>query len=103
MQPSTQPQRPSAPPSHPAALSFEQAAGERLLGRYDFEGGGSVRVVLSGEMETDEALDMVETLIALKRAELARRKRLDSSATKTTGTSLQIASSEGHRRDGRCA
>lgn len=48
---------------------------QRLLARYDFEGGGHVEVRVTGEVDTDSALDMVETLIQLKRKELERRTR----------------------------
>lgn len=41
---------------------------------YDFEGGAFVKIVFSGDIETEEALDMVEILIDLKRKELQRRK-----------------------------
>ena len=46
---------------------------ERPIGRYDYEGGGYVRIAASGDIDTEEALDMVETLIRLKRAELKRK------------------------------
>lgn len=45
---------------------------ERPIGRYDFEGGAYVRIAVSGDLTTDEALDMVETIVKLKRAELGR-------------------------------
>jgi hypothetical protein len=48
---------------------------ERTISRYDFEGGQHVRIMASEEIETEEALDMVETMIELKRKELARKKR----------------------------
>jgi hypothetical protein len=48
--------------------------GERPIGRYDYEDGSYVRIVSGGNLDTEEALDMVETLIALKRTELKRRK-----------------------------
>lgn len=47
---------------------------ERPIGRYDYEDGSYVRIIASGEIDTEEALQMVETLIDLKRKELARRK-----------------------------
>jgi hypothetical protein len=47
---------------------------ERPIGRYDFEDGSYVRIVAGGEIDTEEALEMVETLIDLKRKEIARRK-----------------------------
>lgn len=58
-------------------LAVENA--ERSIGRYDFEDGSYVRIVAHGEVDTETILEMVkemtETLIALKRKELARRKR----------------------------
>jgi hypothetical protein len=47
----------------------------RQIGRYDFEDGGFVKIVGSVEIDTEDALDMVETIISLKRAEIARRKQ----------------------------
>lgn len=47
---------------------------ERPIGRYDFEGGAYVRIAASGEIDTETALDMVQTLIDLKRKELLRKK-----------------------------
>jgi hypothetical protein len=47
----------------------------RQVGRYDFEEGGFVKIVASPEIDTEEALNMVETIIQLKRAEIERRKR----------------------------
>ncbi len=52
-----------------------QPAQERSIGRYDFEGGAYVRIVASDDLDTAEALDMVETLIALKRKELERTNK----------------------------
>lgn len=63
--------------SPPKAEALE---GERSLGRYDFEGGRHVRIVASDNLNTEEALDMAETLIELKRKELARKKSLAISA-----------------------
>ncbi|MCB2100131.1 MAG: hypothetical protein KDE22_04630 [Rhodobacterales bacterium] len=47
---------------------------ERPLARYDFEGGGYIRISAGGNVDTEEALDMAETMIKLKRAEIAKRK-----------------------------
>ena len=46
----------------------------RQIAQYDFEDGGFVRIVSSPDIETEDALGMVETMIQLKRAEIARRK-----------------------------
>lgn len=48
---------------------------ERAIGRYDFEGGGYIRILTGGDIATEEALDMAETIIDLKRKEIERRKR----------------------------
>lgn len=53
--------------------SSPQLAG-RSLGRYDFEGGGFIQILSGGEIETEAALDMAETLIRLKRAEIESLK-----------------------------
>ena len=55
----------------------DYARAERLLGIWHFEGGGFVRIEMSGDATTEEALDMVETLIRIKREELQRRAALD--------------------------
>jgi hypothetical protein len=47
---------------------------ERTIGRYDFEDGGYVRILAAGGLDTEAALEMAETLIAMKRAEMRRRK-----------------------------
>jgi hypothetical protein len=46
----------------------------RQIGRYDFEDGGFVKIIASQEIDTEEALSMVETIVALKRKEIERRK-----------------------------
>ncbi len=45
---------------------------QRQLGRYDFEDGSYVQIVASGPVETEEALDMIKTIVELKRKELQR-------------------------------
>lgn len=60
----------------PMAQPLTLLAGERPIGRYDFEGGAYVRIAASGEIDTETALDMVQTLIDLKRRELARRNKV---------------------------
>lgn len=64
----------SSQPSH-QVVNFvpELSTDERPIGRYDFEGGAYVRIVVGGDMDTESVLDMAETLIDLKRKELARR------------------------------
>lgn len=47
---------------------------ERFLGCYYFEDGGYVRIVAGGGVDSKIALDMAETLIALKRDELKDAK-----------------------------
>lgn len=75
MSPSPQPQAPQAQTIQPPPPVYVPVgANERSLGRYDFEDGGYVRLAISGEMDTEAALDMIETLVELKRKELARRK-----------------------------
>lgn len=67
----------------PLAFSTHQAVQKimsnqedgRQIGRYDFEDGGFVKVSASPEIDTEEALNMVETIIKLKRAEIERRKQ----------------------------
>jgi len=44
---------------------------DRALGTYHFEGGGFVAIVVGGNVETAEAINMAEQLIDLKRKELA--------------------------------
>lgn len=54
----------------------------RQIGRYDFEDGGFVRIIASPDLDTEEALAMVETIIDLKRKELAARKKRTSEVPK---------------------
>lgn len=74
-----------AAPSHTTAPSQPippqspiLAGNERPIGRYDFEGGAYVRIAASGEIDTETALDMVQTLIDLKRKELARKNAVSN-------------------------
>ena len=46
----------------------------RQIARYDFEGGSFVEVVFSSDIDIEEALETIEAMIRLKRAEIARRK-----------------------------
>jgi hypothetical protein len=59
----------------------KMVADERPIGRYDYEDGSYIRIMAHGEIDTEEALEMVETLIALKRKELERRKTVVASRT----------------------
>lgn len=52
------------PPSFPGKT-------DRVLAHYEFESGGNVRIVMSGPVSTQKALKMAETLLKLKREELA--------------------------------
>lgn len=72
MQMETTSTRMAAPPTVPVSPTI--FGGERPIGRYDYEGGGYVRIAVSGAIDTKEALDMVEILISLKRKELERTK-----------------------------
>jgi hypothetical protein len=60
------------------------ASRERPIGRYDYEDGSYVRIVVGGEVDTEAALEMVETLIDLKRKELKRRRPRDTVSTTNT-------------------
>jgi hypothetical protein len=50
---------------------LKMASFDRSLGIWEFEGGAFVQIVVGGDVATAEALDMVETLVALKRKELS--------------------------------
>ncbi len=43
----------------------------RCLGCWEFEGGGRVEIIVSGDITTERALAWAEKLIARKREELA--------------------------------
>lgn len=66
----------SAPPRSalPPSISVDMEESERQISRYDFEGGQYVRIIATKEIDTEEALDMAQTMIDLKRRELARKK-----------------------------
>jgi hypothetical protein len=68
---------PSASPSnqHLVANSLLIQGDGRQIGRYDFEEGGFVKITASPEIDTEEALSMVETIVQLKRKEIERRKQ----------------------------
>lgn len=46
----------------------------RVVGVYEFEGGGFIALVGSANVATEDALEMAEEIIRLKREELARIK-----------------------------
>lgn len=72
--------------------STEKFGEERAISRYDFEEGMYVRIVSSPGLDTEEALDMVETMVALKRKELARKK--------TSAVAVRPVDNEGDKIDG---
>lgn len=55
--------------------SFINQGTARQLGRYDFEGGAFVQLLAGGDIDTEAALDMIETLLKLKRAELKAKPK----------------------------
>lgn len=68
-----QPMQPSSAQSGTPVNSFTIQKNERLLGQWEFEGGGHVRIVASGDVDTGEALDMVDVLVGMRRKEVERR------------------------------
>lgn len=70
---SPSPSRPENPQPWMPPQTLVSSA-ERPIGRYDYEDGSYIKIVASGDVDTEAALEMVETLIALKRKELERRK-----------------------------
>lgn len=54
---------------------------KRSLGQYNFE-GGFLQITLWGAIETTDALDMVDTLVALKRKEIADRNEYSNTSGK---------------------
>ena len=60
---------------HTAQAVVPPSGSERKLGRWDFEGGGYVEIRATPGVSTEDALDMAQTLIDLRRKELARMKR----------------------------
>lgn len=59
-------------------ISYVSQLDERQIGSYNFEGGASLRIVVSGEIDTEEALDMAQTVIDLKRKEIERRNKYNN-------------------------
>jgi hypothetical protein len=55
------------------AQSIDIKGKERLLARYDFEGGGYIQIVVSDPVSTDEGVRMGKILLELKEKELALR------------------------------
>jgi hypothetical protein len=55
-------------------MQSPQSVGRRL-GRWDFEDGEFVELTASPNVETERALDMIETLVELRRKELAAARR----------------------------
>ena len=50
----------------------------RMLVSWQFECGGYVQIVVSGPVATDEAMEMAETLLRMKREECAREAAKDA-------------------------
>jgi hypothetical protein len=50
-----------------------RASTRRVLGRYDLEGGSFIEIACTGDVDTATAIDVVSTLIDLKRAELKKQ------------------------------
>jgi hypothetical protein len=71
---------PTSQPFSPASAdnALKMQPNERPLGRYDFEGGGYVRIIAGGHVDTEAALDMAETLLQLKRKEIRARNASSS-------------------------
>lgn len=67
---------------------------ERPIGRYDYEDGSYVRILAGGDIDTEAALEMVETLISLKRKELARRKSTGSAVMTNSEQDGEMASDQ---------
>jgi hypothetical protein len=82
---SIQPRSPVMP--LPLDLTDER---ERVISRYDFEEGQYVRIMATKEIDTEEALEMVETMISLKRKELERKKRAAVSAHNVDNSDMEI-------------
>lgn len=60
-------------PTPPTAFPQAAQLDERNLVLYSFEDGGLLRIAVAGDISTEEALEMAETQIAIKRKELERR------------------------------
>lgn len=57
---------------------------ERSIAQYDFEDGGHIRILIGENTSIEEALDMAETMIELKRREIERRRKSTAVATIAT-------------------
>lgn len=62
----------------PPPQAAKPAENSREIGKYNFEEGGFVQILAGGTVDIEEVLDMVETLVHLKRKELKRRKASES-------------------------
>lgn len=92
-------QAPATPPLHtpPAGSMVAQprgqeppVAGERSLGRHDFDDGSFVRISASSDLETEEALDWIVFLVEAKRRELKMRQgRRAKDAERSTTESVE--------------
>lgn len=65
-------------PATPVAPIVSEGA--RELFSYDFEPSGSLRLIVSAEVDTEEALDILQDLVELKRREVARRAKKQAQA-----------------------
>lgn len=74
----------ATPQTNPASSTIgalNQSVSERRLGRWDFEGGGYIEIRATSDIDTEEALEMLETLIDLKRKELSRKRKAATDST----------------------
>jgi hypothetical protein len=72
------------------------AFGDGAENRHGNANGRGVRVTVIGDVETDEALTMIERLIAVKRDELAARRTAENTASPAErGEHLKLTD-EGH-------
>jgi len=75
---------PPTRPTQPAAFSGEMTqrpssssvseSDEQSIVRYDFVEGGYIRIATAGGVDIEEALDVIDALLALKRKELQRKR-----------------------------
>lgn len=72
----------STTPSPQQNIALVPLVGEKRLGRWDFETGGFVEIRATSDVDTEEALDMIETLVDLKRKELTRKRKQEEESSK---------------------
>lgn len=78
-----QPSQPGTAPARYVSPPPVVATGERELFSYDFEPAGSLRLLVSAEVATEEAMEVLQELLEMKRREVKRKAQKSAGEQRT--------------------